>query len=112
MSTTTIHPAEGQELYELLEHVYKARQARTWAATTERQFIEQLGAVPPRKRRGPAFLVGEPWDHNHNGEAVYACFMRQGDNYQARYMSLREFNELFGGDPNERDDWNAILETT
>ena len=66
-----------------------------WVPTTEDMSDDQLGAVPPEAMSDSAFLVGEPADHNADGEAVYACFWNRGSyetpDYVARYLTLKEF---------------------
>lgn len=65
-----------------------------WQTTTAEMFYEMLGAVPPEAMGGGAFLVGDPASHNASGEAVYACFREVGGEYEARYMTRREFRNF------------------
>lgn len=70
-------------------------QPTRWHATTADMFDEMLGAVPPTAMGGGAFLVGEAFRDNAQGEAVYACFRHHAnDTYSARYMTKREFREF------------------
>lgn len=64
-----------------------------WIETTEGMYWTSLEAVPPRAGGLGRFLVGEPYTHNENGQAVYACFKSEGGKYFARYMTLQEFRE-------------------
>lgn len=63
-----------------------------WIETTAAMYDEMLNALPPRAMGAGAFLVGEPYTYNNNGEAVYACFAQVGrDRFKARYLTVREF---------------------
>lgn len=66
----------------------------SWIPTTENMYWNMLEAVPPRAMFAGAFLVGEPFNHNAQGEPIYAMFRYVGNEYEARYMTLREFNEF------------------
>lgn len=65
-----------------------------WQNTTEHMFYEMLNAVPPAAMGGGAFLVGEASHDNAQGEAVYACFRAVYGEFEARYMTRREFREF------------------
>ena len=65
-----------------------------WIPTTEKMYWEMLEVLPPRAQTHNAFLVGEPLRDNGNGEALYACFSRTGENYLARNLTVRQFKEI------------------
>ena len=68
-----------------------------WQPTTKGMTLEMLGALPPAAMKtgsSLAFLVGEPRTHNDDGFPVYACFREVGGKYEAKHMTLEEFNEL------------------
>lgn len=48
---------------------------------SEEVFYDMLGAVPPERMSGGAFLVGEAWDHNSSGEFRYEMFYQEGEKY-------------------------------
>lgn len=82
----TITPLEWRNLWAAMDAA-----PDRWQATTRRMFDEMLGAVPPAAIGGGAFLVGEAAHHNAQGEPVYRCFRKVGGEYEARYMTRREF---------------------
>jgi hypothetical protein len=54
----------------------------TWDETTQAQFYEMLGVLPPIDLRGGAFLVGEASDHCvATGRPRYAAYREIGDRY-------------------------------
>ncbi len=87
--TENDNPLEWDALWAVMQ-----QKPYPWALTTEHMYYEMLEAVPPQDMGAGGFLVGEPYIHNDNGEAVYACFTKNlsGTLYQARYMTQREFN--------------------
>jgi len=88
--TTTGTPLEWQPLWAVMAENYYAGNGE-WVPTTEEMYREMLNVLPPVCQRGGSFLVGEPWNHNAEGQAVFAAFSRHGEHYKARYMTLREF---------------------
>ena len=50
--------------------------ANTWMETTEDEFYEALGAVPPVRFASGCFLMGESLTDLHTGEPVYMAFVR------------------------------------
>jgi uncharacterized short protein YbdD (DUF466 family) len=76
---------------------WKAQQQRTpisWEKSTSKQYWDMLGAVPPAKYLGTAFLVGEPYDHDAgNGLPRYEAFRQRGRQYEVsnRPMTIPEF---------------------
>ena len=62
-----------------------------WIPTTEAMYWQMLEVLPPRAMRGRCFLVGEALRDNENGQAVYACFNKLGDDYFARNLTVEEF---------------------
>ena len=83
-------PLEWKELWDAME----ANPAE-WIPTTEAMYWDMLEVLPPRKMIGEQFLVGEANNHNENGEAVYACFTKYCDKYEAKHMTVNEFVEWF-----------------
>lgn len=74
------------------------RQIDKWAETTEAQYYECLGAVPPAVQGGRTFAMGEPWRSNSQGEELFATFTFTGSRdkkrFFARYMTAREAKEF------------------
>lgn len=62
-----------------------------WHKTTASMYDEMLNILPPAAMGRGGFLVGEPYTHNADNEAVYASFWQAGGEYLARYMTKREF---------------------
>lgn len=79
---------EWQELWDAMDASPEA-----WIPTTEKMFWEMLEVLPPRAMRGGAFLVGEPLRDNGQGETLYSCFCRTGDNFRARNLTVKQFKE-------------------
>jgi hypothetical protein len=79
---------EWDELWKAMEE-----KPSEWIPTTTKMFWEMLEVLPPRAQRGDAFLVGEALRHNAQGETVYACFSRFGENCYAKNLTLKEFKE-------------------
>lgn len=77
---------------------WKAAQQRTpitWKETTAERFDEMLECLPPAGYGpGPAFLVGEPWDHDAgNGQPRFEAYRQRGELYEvsSRPMTRAEF---------------------
>lgn len=87
--TTATQPLEWSALWDAM----KANQS-DWIETTEEMNCDMLNCLPPRAGGNGRFLVGEPNNHNDQGEAVYACFVSRGDRYFAKYLTYREFRAL------------------
>lgn len=79
---------EWQALWDAMEAAPEA-----WILTTEKMYWEMLEVLPPRAQTRRAFLVGEALRSNGQGEAVYSCFAKTGDEYRAKNMTLKEFKE-------------------
>ena len=62
-----------------------------WVPTTEGMYWDMLECLPPRAQSGGRFLVGEPERHNEQGEAVHACFKQVGNEFFAKYMTVKQF---------------------
>lgn len=62
-----------------------------WIETTEKMYWDMLGVLPPVRMDSRKFLVGEADSHNAQGEAVYACFKKQGERFYARYCTVYQF---------------------
>jgi len=56
-----------------------------------------LECVPPKRMHKGAFICGEPYTHNGQGEAIYLCGIKEGNKYFAKYGTLKQFdsNKLF-----------------
>lgn len=70
-----------------------------WIETTEAMSWHMLEVLPPRAGGWGRFLVGEPATHNAAGEPVYTCFRKVGARYEARDMTVREFNAMREAQP-------------
>jgi hypothetical protein len=82
---------EWQELWNAMD-----ASPNEWIPTTEAMYWQMLEVLPPRKMLGQNFLVGEANDHNSDGEAVYSAFIKFGDTYKAKNLTLREFMSEHG----------------
>lgn len=80
---------EWQDLWDAMEASPDA-----WIDTTENMFWTMLEVLPPRASVYNAFLVGEPLRSNSQGETLYACFSRTGDNFRARNLTVNQFKEF------------------
>ena len=80
-------PLEWSDLWSAMDENPDA-----WIPTTESMYYERLCVLPPVSMRYGSFLVGEASRHV-NGEAVYACFCKTGDNYRARHLTVNQFNQ-------------------
>jgi len=68
-----------------------------WVETTEENYWEALGCLPPAIMRSGAFCVGEPYDHHaRTGEPRFQAYRRSGYfyNVSSRPMTIKEFNNL------------------
>lgn len=83
---------EWAELWDAMEATPEA-----WIDTTEEMYWQMLEVLPPRKMARGAFLVGEPLRSNGEGESVYACFLRFGDTFKAKNLTVKQFNQEIGG---------------
>ena len=84
-------PLEWQALWDAMD-----ANPDDWIPTTEAMYWEMLGAVPPRKMIGRAFLVGEALRDNDEGYPIYSCFTKFGETYKARNMTLKQFMSEHG----------------
>jgi hypothetical protein len=66
-----------------------------WKPCTEERYDEMLGILPPALQTGFGFLVGEPYDHNRQGQPRFAAFIICGDKFYESDTPLtrREFQE-------------------
>lgn len=87
-------PLEWQALWDAMDASPEA-----WLPTTEKMYWEMLEVLPPRKMIGRSFLVGEKLRHNSAGEAVYSCFAKFGDTYEAKNLTVAEFMREHGHIP-------------
>lgn len=68
-----------------------------WTAAPEGMWLSSLEAVPPAEQTRGAFLVGEPYDHNPEGTAVYLAFRRvAAGRWEGRYLTRSAFRAMFG----------------
>jgi hypothetical protein len=59
----------------------------TWVEVTEARYDEMLGMLPPAIMTGVGFLVGEPMDHNAQGQPRFSAFAHV--NYE-RFFEAKE----------------------
>ncbi len=89
---------ESSELWKVMTTV-RNNGSFEWTETTEDQFEEMLGVVPPRLQIRNAFIMGEVWRHEGTS-AVYACFKCVEQDKQKKYfgcyMTMKEFRIQFG----------------
>lgn len=64
---------------------------RLWVETTTEMSDEMLNVLPPEEWERGAFLVGEAWNHNAEGRAVYSCFCERDGRHYAKYLTRQEF---------------------
>jgi hypothetical protein len=67
-----------------------------WLDSTEEQYWEMLGCVPPIRQSAIGFLVGEAYDHRSpNGDPRYMAYIRRDGRYyrSSRPMTTAEFAE-------------------
>lgn len=79
---------EWQDLWDAMKAAPDA-----WIPTTENMYWQMLEVLPPRAQTRTAFLVGEPLRSNGQGEAVYSCFAKTGDEYRAKNLTVKQFRE-------------------
>lgn len=77
-----------------------------WHPTTRAMYDEMLEVLPPAAMgpawQGSPFLVGEPYTHDSEGRAVYACFMESMNEVcLATYMTLEQFQDNHVTDPQQ-----------
>lgn len=67
-----------------------------WIPTTEDEYYEMLGSVPPECQTKHGFLVGEPANTNADGEHVYEAFLHEYKSAicYVKHMTKREFSQL------------------
>ena len=83
-----------QEFWDKMKSNYYS-QNNEWVETDEETYHEMLCVLPPEAMAQGAFLVGEPWNHNGDGEAVFACFKYRDKKYSAQYMTMKQFYVMF-----------------
>jgi len=81
-----VRKLEWEELWQAMEAAPEA-----WIETTEEMYWRMLEVLPPMKMTQNAFLVGEPLRSNGQGESVYSCFLRFGDTYKAKNLTIKQF---------------------
>jgi hypothetical protein len=66
----------------------------TWQPSTRERYNDQLNVLFPAEWIGQAFLVGEPYDHDHAGRPRYRPHRCHGGEYQvgSRPVTVDEFN--------------------
>jgi hypothetical protein len=79
-------PLEWQALWDAMD-----ANPDKWIETTEKMYWEMLEVLPPRKMIGGNFLVGEASHDNSEGYPVYSCFVKHGDTYEAKNMTVVQF---------------------
>ena len=81
-------------LWSAMQANYNAKSGE-WTETTEHMFHEMLNAVPPRATKRGAFLNGEEWTHDEDGNGIFSAFRElPGNRYAAKYMTLAEFKTV------------------
>lgn len=67
--------------------------ANRWMEITEERYDDLLGCVPPARRCGEAFAVGEAKNHMNDGRVVHLmCICVYGD-YWAKPYPIDAFDE-------------------
>jgi len=102
-TTTAVHPdySEPLEFSALfcamrLEYKKATRDKRKprLILTTDKMQNDMLCCVFPALQTGSSFLMGEAFDHNSSGDAIYAAFIEIGANWFARYATIAEFRSM------------------
>jgi len=58
-------------------------------------YTDMLCCLPPHRWERGAFLVGEPYSYNKDGEFTYSCFQQRNESYYyIGRLSDREFDEM------------------
>jgi hypothetical protein len=68
-----------------------------WNKTTEKTYWEMLEVLPPEAMTGFGFLVGEPMNHNAQGQPCFEAFVEwpKGKFYVASEpMTIAEFKAI------------------
>jgi hypothetical protein len=63
-----------------------------WVETTEKDFYDMLGAVPPARQSGRAFALGEASCHLDSGGVVHAMYIEVDDKFYTKPDLLTNFN--------------------
>lgn len=71
-----------------------------WKKSTFDRYWEALECLPPAKMTGHGFLLGEPHDHNAQGQPVFSAFIQIGEEYYESmgHLTIAEFKALQPGD--------------
>jgi len=65
-----------------------------WVEFTDDEYTWFLECVPPVSSRRDAYLSGEPYTHNREGEPVYLAMHQDEGKNLGRLMTLREFKQF------------------
>jgi hypothetical protein len=68
-----------------------------WLRTTEKEYYDMLGCVPPACITRDSFLVGEPYDHHAvTGAPRFSAYIHFGDRYlkSNRPLTVKEFKAV------------------
>lgn len=68
----------------------------TWKRVSQETYWEMLEVLPPECMTGLGFLVGEPVDHNAEGQPRFEAFAEKGDSYFVadRPLTVAEFRAV------------------
>ncbi|OAM91893.1 hypothetical protein AW736_26295 [Termitidicoccus mucosus] len=66
---------------------------QVWRETTESVYHEMLNILPPAYLEADMFMLGEPYSHNANGEAVFSIFMAREGHYFALHGTRRQVRD-------------------
>lgn len=60
---------------------------------SEEKYTDMLEVLPPQRMATNGFLVGEPYDHDHDGRPRFALYMQELDRYYfAGYATTKDFD--------------------
>lgn len=102
MSTLSAYERARRAFYD-----NRDRQPRVivFVPTDHETYWEALGAVPPRRHKGSAFLMGEP-HHDEPWGTIWTMFYEfPGGNYGCAFVTVREFDDLLD---NQRNGLRAV----
>ena len=93
LAVVKCEPFEYSALFQLM-----GASPRQWVPTTEKMFYDMLGALPPMKLRTDGgwtgFLMGEPVNHDAQGDAIYSAYICVDGKFYAQNMTVKEFKDL------------------
>jgi len=82
-----------RKYYYVLETLTADQLKKEWQETTEKDYWDMLGCLPPIRMNNNAFMVGECMTHTKDG-AIYEAFIGVKGKYWKRPALLSSWNPL------------------